>query len=115
MDQLQIRGHRVVQLQAIGEKFPPIRSLGPDQQVLQGLRGARGFIVEQDDPSPRRTRRAHHHVVIGTGRLLAAHHLQIGLIHLHQRIGQQLFVQQMTIYAKSYLRDLRRDAVVETR
>jgi len=31
------------------------------------------------------------------------------------QLQQQLFVQQMTIYAKSYLRDLRRDAVVETR
>jgi peptidyl-prolyl cis-trans isomerase SurA len=33
----------------------------------------------------------------------------------HDQLQQQLFVQQMTIYAKSYLRDLRRDAVVETR
>jgi peptidyl-prolyl cis-trans isomerase SurA len=31
------------------------------------------------------------------------------------QLQQQLFVQQMGIYAKSYLRDLRRDAVVETR
>ncbi len=31
------------------------------------------------------------------------------------QLQQQLFVQQMTIYAKSYLRDLRRDAVVEAR
>jgi peptidyl-prolyl cis-trans isomerase SurA len=31
------------------------------------------------------------------------------------QLQQQLFVQQMSIYAKSYLRDLRRDAVVETR
>ena len=30
-------------------------------------------------------------------------------------LQQQLFVQQMGVYAKSYLRDLRRDAVVETR
>ncbi len=30
-------------------------------------------------------------------------------------LQQQLFVQQMGLYAKSYLRDLRRDAVVETR
>ena len=30
-------------------------------------------------------------------------------------ISQQLFVQQMSVYAKSYLRDLRRDSVVETR
>jgi len=33
----------------------------------------------------------------------------------HDQLQQQLFVQQMTIFAKSYLRDLRRDAVVETR
>jgi peptidyl-prolyl cis-trans isomerase SurA len=33
----------------------------------------------------------------------------------HEQLQQQLFVQQMGIYAKSYLRDLRRDAVVETR
>ena len=33
----------------------------------------------------------------------------------HEQLQQQLFVQQMTIFAKSYLRDLRRDAVVETR
>src|SRR5258705_624135 len=33
---------------------------------------------------------------------------------LHQ-LQQQLFLQQMTIFAKSYLRDLRRDAVGETR
>ena len=32
-----------------------------------------------------------------------------------EQLQQQLFVQQMGIYAKSYLRDLRRDAVVETR
>ena len=31
------------------------------------------------------------------------------------QLQQQLFVQQMSILAKSYLRDLRRDAVVETR
>ncbi len=31
------------------------------------------------------------------------------------QLQQQLFLQQMSIYAKSYLRDLRRDAVVETR
>jgi peptidyl-prolyl cis-trans isomerase SurA len=31
------------------------------------------------------------------------------------QLQQQLFVQQMGIYAKSYLRDLRRDAVVENR
>jgi len=30
-------------------------------------------------------------------------------------LEQQLFVQQMTVLAKSYLRDLRRNAVVETR
>ncbi len=30
-------------------------------------------------------------------------------------LEQQLFVQQMSVYAKSYLRDLRRNAVVETR
>jgi len=32
-----------------------------------------------------------------------------------EQLQQQLFIQQMTIFAKSYLRDLRRDAVVETR
>jgi peptidyl-prolyl cis-trans isomerase SurA len=32
-----------------------------------------------------------------------------------QELEQQLFVQQMTVLAKSYLRDLRRNAVVETR
>jgi peptidyl-prolyl cis-trans isomerase SurA len=32
-----------------------------------------------------------------------------------EQLQNQLFVQQMTILAKSYLRDLRRDAVVETR
>jgi peptidyl-prolyl cis-trans isomerase SurA len=32
-----------------------------------------------------------------------------------QELQQQLFVQQMTLLAKSYLRDLRRDAVVQTR
>jgi peptidyl-prolyl cis-trans isomerase SurA len=32
-----------------------------------------------------------------------------------EQLQQQLFVQQMSIFAKSYLRDLRRDAVVETR
>jgi len=31
------------------------------------------------------------------------------------QLQQQLFLQQMSIFAKSYLRDLRRDAVVETR
>ena len=31
------------------------------------------------------------------------------------QLQQQLFVQQMSILGKSYLRDLRRDAVVETR
>jgi len=31
------------------------------------------------------------------------------------QMQQQLFVQQMSLFAKSYLRDLRRDAVVETR
>jgi peptidyl-prolyl cis-trans isomerase SurA len=31
------------------------------------------------------------------------------------QMQQQLFVQQMSLLAKSYLRDLRRDAVVETR
>jgi peptidyl-prolyl cis-trans isomerase SurA len=32
-----------------------------------------------------------------------------------EQLEQQLFVQQMSVYAKSYLRDLRRNAVVETR
>jgi len=32
-----------------------------------------------------------------------------------EQLRNQLFVQQMTILAKSYLRDLRRDAVVERR
>src|SRR6185295_14697124 len=32
-----------------------------------------------------------------------------------QELEQQLFIQQMTVLAKSYLRDLRRNAVVETR
>ena len=32
-----------------------------------------------------------------------------------EELEQQLFVQQMSVYAKSYLRDLRRNAVVETR
>lgn len=31
------------------------------------------------------------------------------------QLQQQLFIQQMSLYAKSYLRDLRRDAVVESR
>jgi hypothetical protein len=32
-----------------------------------------------------------------------------------EELEQQLFVQQMSVFAKSYLRDLRRNAVVETR
>ena len=32
-----------------------------------------------------------------------------------EQLEQQLFVQQMSVFAKSYLRDLRRNAVVETR
>jgi peptidyl-prolyl cis-trans isomerase SurA len=30
-------------------------------------------------------------------------------------MGQQLFIQQMTVLARSYMRDLRRDAVIEIR
>ena len=42
---------------------------------------------------------------------------KLGAFELPSRdqLQQQLFAQKMSLYAKSYLRDLRRDAVVETR
>ncbi|MEE8438732.1 MAG: hypothetical protein V3S07_04030, partial [Micropepsaceae bacterium] len=32
-----------------------------------------------------------------------------------EAMGQQLFIQRMTVLARSYMRDLRRDAVIEVR
>jgi peptidyl-prolyl cis-trans isomerase SurA len=37
------------------------------------------------------------------------------VVPTRDEVAQQLYVQQMTVLARSYLRDLRRDAVVETR
>ncbi len=37
------------------------------------------------------------------------------VIPTRDQMAQQLFVQQMTVLARSYMRDLRRDAVIETR
>jgi peptidyl-prolyl cis-trans isomerase SurA len=37
------------------------------------------------------------------------------VIPTREQMAQQLFIQQMTVLARSYMRDLRRDAVIEIR
>jgi peptidyl-prolyl cis-trans isomerase SurA len=37
------------------------------------------------------------------------------VVPTREELEQQLFIQQLTVMARSYLRDLRRDAVIETR
>ena len=75
--------------------LPRIWPLRSDQQILQRLDVARGLVVEEDDSPSWRTCGAHHHVVIRAGRLLALEHLQVRLIHLHERGIEQLLVHQV--------------------
>ncbi len=86
--------HRVIQFQPVSQQLPAVGPVRTHQEVLQSISGARGHIVEQQDPLARRPRSAHHHVVRGSGGLVAVQHLQVRLIHLHVRGGQQLLVQQ---------------------
>lgn len=57
VNQLQRFRYRVIQHKSIGEQLSGVWPLRSDEQTLQRCHGARGFIIEEDNPAARRSGR----------------------------------------------------------